>query len=321
MATKYLALEQLQRYHGKLKEAFVAREHKTGSEEEWKVLSDNNFTDEMKAQLEAEEGFEGTYESLTGKPTIDGHEVAATNTAESLGLAKAEDIPGVATTLAAGTVKPDGTTITVDIDGTIKVSELESYAKKTDLPGVATKENEGLVKPDGTTVDVTEEGVLSAKLPDVSDMLTKTEAAKEYLTQKGATDTYATKVELTDYAKSEKVASDISDAKDELNAAIKTAVTGVYTPKGSVTFSELPTPSAENVGWVYDVNETFVTDDKFAEQGQSYPKGTNVAVVDDGDDSYSFDVLSGQFDTSDFIKKTDVESISNDEIDALFAAA
>ena len=158
---------------------------------------------------------------------------------------------------------------------------------------------------------MTEDGTISVDLPDVSDMLTKTEAAKEYLTQKSATDTYATKVELTDYAKSEKVASDISDAKDELNAAIKTAVTGVYTPKGSVTFSELPTPSAENVGWVYDVNETFVTDDKFAEQGQSY----------DGDESYSYDVLSGQFDTSDFLKKTDVESISNDEIDALFAAA
>lgn len=304
MADKFLKLEQLQHYHDKVKEAFVEKE-------EGKQLSTNDFTDDYKNRLDAEEGFEGTYESLTGKPTIDDHEIQSSNTAESLGLAKATDIPGVATTLAAGTVKPDGTTITVELDGTIKVSELESYAKKTELPGLATKEKEGLVKPDGTTVDVTEEGVLSAKLPDVSDMETKTNATK----------TYATKVELETYAKSDQVSEDIEAAKEEVLAEAKAAVSGAYVPKGSVTFTELPTPSKETLGFVYDVSEQFTTDEKFRTPSQVYPAGTNVVVVDDGGESYKLDVLAGYTDYSAFMLKADVTAITDAEIDALFTPA
>lgn len=62
----------------------------------------------------------------------------------------------VATTESTGVVKPDGTTITIDDDGTLHGSS--TYT----LP-IASTEVLGGIKPDGKTTFVNEEGVLSAK--------------------------------------------------------------------------------------------------------------------------------------------------------------
>ena len=82
----------------KLKEKLstkVDKEHKTGSESEYKVLSDNNLTDELvqKIQDAGSSTFNGEYNSLDGIPTLDGKEIKGTLTSEELGLAKSSDIP------------------------------------------------------------------------------------------------------------------------------------------------------------------------------------------------------------------------------------
>ena len=79
----------------KIKAKFVVKELKTDSDSEYKVLSDNNLTDELKQKIldAGDSSFDGQYTSLTGKPQIEGHELASgNNTAESLGLATPSDI-------------------------------------------------------------------------------------------------------------------------------------------------------------------------------------------------------------------------------------
>lgn len=385
---KYVVLDNLREFKAKADELYVKRELKTDSEDEYKVLSDNNLTDELLAKVEAvtKSGFDGTYGSLTGKPAIDGTELSSASTAAGLGLAKKADIPGIATAEAAGIVKPDGTTITVDESGIIKVSELDSYLKKetadstyaktTDLPKAATDDAAGLVKPDGTTTKVTEDGTISAvldgymksadlkvatkesagivkigdgitlsedgtgtisvALPEGSDdILTKTEAGSTYLTKEDAKSGYASKTDIEDmatnsgvdvklqgYAKSSQVTQDISDAKDEINESIKAQIASTYKAKGSkATVTELPDPTAETVGDVYNMSAGFTTDDKFEEESKYYPKGTNVVVADMGEETYKYDVLSGDYDLSIYQKSEELQEVTNAEVDALFAAA
>lgn len=79
----------------KIKEKFVVKEFKTDSDSEYKVLSDNNLTDELKQKIldAGDSSFDGQYTSLVGKPQIEGHELASgNNTAKSLGLATPADI-------------------------------------------------------------------------------------------------------------------------------------------------------------------------------------------------------------------------------------
>ncbi len=74
---------------------FQKREHKTGSESEYKVLSDNNLTDELVKKINdaGTNQFDGEFDSLKGIPTLDGQELKGTLTSEELGLAKSTDIP------------------------------------------------------------------------------------------------------------------------------------------------------------------------------------------------------------------------------------
>lgn len=203
MATKYVALEQLTHYNEKIGETYVKKEHKTGSEDEFKVLSDNNLTDELKTKIEnaGDSSFSGSYTDLTSKPTIDGHEITGTMTNEDLGLATDEELQGL---------------------------------------------------------------------------------------------------------------------KTELEQKIDAGISAVYRVKGSTLFNALPTPSKETVGDVYNVTDAFVTDDKFNEESKSYPAGTNVVVVDNGGEDYKYDALSGSIDLTGYLQKTDIESVTNEEIDALF---
>ena len=91
----YLDKTGLTNLWAKIKEKFVVKEFKTDSESEYKVLSDNNLTDELKQKIldAGDSSFDGQYTSLTGKPSIEGHELASGNqTAASLGLATPADI-------------------------------------------------------------------------------------------------------------------------------------------------------------------------------------------------------------------------------------
>ena len=87
---------------------------------------------------------------------------------------------------------------------------------------------------------------------------------------------------------------------DQVRAAISSAITGVYTPKGSIAFASLPTAAAGNKGWVYNVSDAFTTTAAFVEgAGHSYGAGTNVVCVDAGSGSYKWDVLAGTIDLTE----------------------
>lgn len=89
MATNFLDKDGLIHLWAKIKEKFVQKELKTGSQDTYKVLSDNNLTDALVEKINnaGSSSFNGDYSALTGKPSIEGHEVATGDqTAASLGL-------------------------------------------------------------------------------------------------------------------------------------------------------------------------------------------------------------------------------------------
>ena len=64
----------------------------------------------------------------------------------------------------------------------------------------------------------------------------------------------------------------------------------------------------------------FTTDEKFEEESRYYPKGTNVVVADMGEENYKYDVLAGDYDLSVYQLASELQDVSNAEIDALFTA-
>lgn len=197
----------------------------------------------------------------------------------------------------------------------------------------------------GTGVAVTINKTDGVKIPMVADPTDVRDAAnKKYVDNSvslkaNSADVYK-KTET--YSKSEidgkgfLTATDIANKADKAttlagygitDAYTKTEVDGklssVYKPAGAVNFADLPTPSAENLGFVYSMNEAFTTDSRFlASQPTQYPIGTNVVVVAVQADSatqYFFDVLAGFVDLSGYWKKTDLVAITNQEIDEIIA--
>lgn len=97
----------------------------------------------------------------------------------------------------------------------------------------------------------------------------------------------------------------------EVNTAISSQISRVYKPGGTLLFAELPELTAAVLGNVYDIKEKFTTTANFREgAGKKYPAGTNVVVVQDGDE-YKFDVLSGEFDLSGYVEKDGNKTLSD----------
>ena len=106
MAYNYMDKTGLTKLWAKIKDKFVLKEFKTGSSSEYKVLSDNNLTDALKEKIlnAGDSTFDGQYTSLTGKPSIEGHELASgNNTAASLGLATPTDVSNAVNDMATQT--------------------------------------------------------------------------------------------------------------------------------------------------------------------------------------------------------------------------
>lgn len=113
-----------------------------------------------------------------------------------------------------------------------------------------------------------------------------------------------------------------NDAKyqteEQVAAAINVKVSSTYKAGGSVAFDDLPELTSANLGLVVNVTGNFTTTADFVEgEGQKHPAGTNVAVVQAGED-YKYDVLAGFVDLSGYVKAEDVEEITAEEIAALF---
>lgn len=98
--------------------------------------------------------------------------------------------------------------------------------------------------------------------------------------------------------------ANVSDVytQTQTDEKIAAAISSTYKPSGSVEFASLPTPSADNLGNVYNVTDAFTAGSTFisSEQGQKYPADTNVAVVE-VDGSYYFDALSGFIDLTGYL--------------------
>lgn len=60
------------------------------------------------------------------------------------------------------------------------------------------------------------------------------------------------------------------------------ALGGAYTFRGSSAFASIPaTPTAAEIGYVWNITDAFTTDARFVEgAGKDYPEGSNVAVAD-----------------------------------------
>lgn len=101
----YFGKNSLSNLWDKISSIFVRKEYKTGSQSVYKVLSDNNLTDDLVAKINnaGDSSFTGNYADLTGKPVIEGHELASgSQTAASLGLATPSDVSDAVSTATQG---------------------------------------------------------------------------------------------------------------------------------------------------------------------------------------------------------------------------
>ena len=114
----------------------------------------------------------------------------------------------------------------------------------------------------------------------------------------------------------------VADAKNELQNSLGSA----FVPKGSTAFADLPT-EGRKVGDVWNVTDAFTTTADFVEgAGGKYPAGSNVVLVNvttgEGEDAITtpkWDVLSGVTDLSGYVQTGDLQALTNEEIDAMFA--
>lgn len=128
----------------------------------------------------------------------------------------------------------------------------------------------------------------------------------------------AAKTELIGTSADLSTANTINAAKKYADEKIASQIASVYKPAGSSAFADLPTPAANILGNVYNVTDAFEADTKFvaSEQGNEYPAGTNVAVIE-VEDNYFYDVMAGFVDMSPYSTTEQM----NAAIDADVAAA
>lgn len=88
-----------------------------------KTACGNGFPLNIPSVIPESGGSGGTsdYSELSNKPQINSVTLSGNKSAADIGLATAADLPGLATTSAAGLVQPDGTSITIE-DGIISAT-------------------------------------------------------------------------------------------------------------------------------------------------------------------------------------------------------
>lgn len=191
MATNFLDKDGLIHFWAKIKEKFVQREFKTGSQDTYKVLSDNNLTDALVQKINdaGASSFNGQYSALAGKPSIEGHEVATGDqTAASLGL----ETPGgaqakadAAKTAAVADVKTLGYQTSTQVESAITAKGYATADSVDSKVNAAKAELQGKIT-EAVSSALTYKGVKATKaeLPvdgnKTGDMWHVTEDANEY---------------------------------------------------------------------------------------------------------------------------------------------
>ena len=237
MAYTHLDKTGLTHLWAKIKEKFVLKEFKTDSDSEYKVLSDNNLTDELKQKIldAGDSTFDGQYTSLTGKPSIEGHELASGNqTAASLGLATLSDISTATADMATQTwvnekgyqnstqVQQAITTATTDMATQTWVTS-QNYATTSNVNTLISQAVSTVYTPKGSLADISTLTTLAAsgKVGDVyniSSEFTTTNVFIEGIGKKYPAGTNIVLVEVEDEKKWDVLAGSV-----DLSAYVKSS--------------------------------------------------------------------------------------------------
>ena len=92
-----------------------------------------------------------------------------------------------------------------------------------------------------------------------------------------------------------------------VHEAIEGAIASVYKPAGNKTCAELVSSLlvASNLGKVFNMTDSGITTADFVEgAGKPINAGDNIAIVDVGNSTYKFDILTGMVDLSNYVQKS-----------------
>lgn len=201
---------------------------------------------------------------------------------------------------------------TTDTDG------LMSSTDKSKLDGIAEGAN-NYTLPQATTttlggVKVGSNISVSSGTISVADGTTAAKGVVQLSTTAGDSTTTAATPKL------------VQESINNLQTSLESRLSAVYTPKGSIAFASLPTPSSTIKGHVYNItDETFTITNAFVEYDASNPKtyvsGTNVVCINNGTEKspiWKWDVLAGTYDLSGYAMTTDFEEYTEAEIQAMW---
>ena len=208
-----------------------------------------------------------------------------------------------------GTVSFNGVDVAVKGLGSAAYTESSAY----DAAGAAAGVQTALL---GTTGDASTALTIYGTRKYAEEQAEVAETAAEGYTD-NAVQTAKTELIGTGDATSTTIKGAVAESKTYADTQIAAKIGSVYKPAGSVAFANLPeTPSAATLGNVYNVTDAFEADARFVagEQGDSYPAGSNVAVVQIEEDYY-FDVLAGTVDLSAYSTTAQMNSAISTAVD------
>lgn len=320
---KFITLENLNYAMQKVSALFVKKELKTGSETEYRTLSDNNLTDALVEKINAAGvATEVTEDIANAKSEAIQSSNGYTDTEVGEALAEAKAY--------ADTAESDAVTSSnsyTDAEVSEALAEAKSYADTAEADAVTSAN----AYTDTTASNAKTEAIESSNSytdTEVSEALTEAKAYADtaesdaVASAKSYTDTTAESAK-TEAVSTAKTYTDeqVEAAKTALQADINTKISTAYKVKGSTAFANLPAPSESEEGNVYNITEKFTTTDVFlVGAGEKYPAGTNVVCVEESEGTFKYDILHGFIDTDSFVLNSDIEAVTEGEIDAMFAA-
>ena len=205
-------------------------------------------------------------------------------------------------------IQKNGQTVTItnkiaNISIPTKTSEITNdsgFITGSDIPEGAAASTTS-PKMDGTATIGTEMAFARGDHIHPSDT-SKANLASPTFTGTPAAPTATKGTNTTQIATTAFVQTGLADKANSSDVYTKTEIdnklSATFKPGGSVTFTNLPTLSAANLGKILNVTNSFTTTADFVEgAGKTYPAGTNVAIVDVGTSSspsYKYDIHSHQ---------------------------
>ena len=299
MATSFVTNLNLARFLDKLKTLFVTREFKTGSNDQYKVLSDNNLTDAMVAQIGAAASKAGSVSRYTAADV---------------------DLLSGASKIDPASLKPAGGQVgDLIIDGHYDAYNVTAVADDGTLTvGNAIGKNGAYAWADVQDQPQIGGHALAAG-DNALDALGIEAAGAAAAARTGAVDD----VKKLGYETTANVDKKVADLKTELQNGFGSA----YTAKGSSAFADLPALDAAKPGDVYNLLDAFDTTADFVEgAGSHYPAGTNIVCVavttgegENATTANKWDALSGVTDLTGYWRTSDLTAATDADIDALFA--